>query len=154
MQYFHRCSVGEPPDPLIIKDSSSVAFGLFLDFIYRGEQGLDIFNQVQSTGGASIGHIQPGTGYRGNKDWTYSTRYRVRGEQGLDMFNQVKDTGGARTRHIQPGTGYRGNKDWTYSTRYRVQGEQVLDIFNQVQDTGGARTRHIQPGTGYRGNKY
>ena len=39
-------TVGEPPDPLHIRDSSSMAFGLFLDYIYRGEKGMDIFNQV------------------------------------------------------------------------------------------------------------
>ncbi len=54
---------------------------------------MDIFNQAQDTGGARIRHIQPGTGYRGNKAWTYSTRYRIQGEQGLDIFNQVQDTG-------------------------------------------------------------
>jgi hypothetical protein len=103
------------------------------------EQGLDIFNQVQETGGTRAGHIQPGTGYRGDKGWSYSTRYRIQGGlglvifnriqvtggQGLVIFNQVQDTGGIRAGHIQPVTGYRGG--------------QGLDLFNQLQDTGGAR---------------
>ena len=37
---------GSPEGPVRLQDTTSASFCLLLDYIYLGEEGLDIFNQV------------------------------------------------------------------------------------------------------------